>query len=152
VFIGVGMVVALVVTIVLAMAFVVVVVFVNRVADSMVSTFPWGMGQQAWATPQVEGIFTTARPVQYRVRGSAARVSITYNNAQGKREHITGVAVPWELSFRVETGAMLYLSAQNEGDVGTVTCEILIDEVVVLEATSSDSSTVASCGGADWLR
>ncbi len=44
-------------------------------------------------------------------------------------------------------GAFVYISVQNRGDSGSVTCSITVDNVVVAENTSSGGYVIASCDG-----
>ncbi|MEV4137045.1 MmpS family transport accessory protein [Dactylosporangium sp. NPDC049742] len=57
----------------------------------------------------------------YVVSGSAAIVDVTYQNADGGTSQRSGVRVPWSLSIG-DGSDFLYISAQNKGDSGTVTC------------------------------
>ena len=88
---------------------------------------------------------TTFR-VTYRVTGNASRASLTYENEQGGTEQIE-VRIPWNESMTVKRGAFLYLSAQNEGERGSVTCEIWVDNVKWKESTSSGAYVIATCNG-----
>ncbi len=64
--------------------------------------------------------------VTYRVTGTASAAMLTFRNAKGDTEQ-TSVPLPWELSFDAKGATFLYLSAQNEGSAGSVTCEIALD-------------------------
>ena len=44
-------------------------------------------------------------------------------------------------------GEFVYISAQNEGEYGSVTCRITVDGVVVSENTSSGAYGIATCEG-----
>jgi len=88
---------------------------------------------------------TTYR-VTYKVTGTASQASLTYRNEQGGTEQ-TKVRIPWQESLTVKRGAFLYLSAQNEGKSGSVTCEIWVDDVKWKESTSSGAYVIASCSG-----
>ena len=44
-------------------------------------------------------------------------------------------------------GEFVYVSAQNEGEYGSVTCRITVDGVVVSENTSSGAYGIATCEG-----
>lgn len=84
--------------------------------------------------------------IGYRVTGTTSAASLTYENAQGGTEQ-KKVSVPWDTSFYAAPGAFLYLSAQNEREVGSITCEILVDNKVVKTSTSGGGYTIASCSG-----
>lgn len=84
--------------------------------------------------------------ITYRVGGRTTSASLTYQNAQGGTEQ-KKVQVPWASTFNARSGAFLYLSAQNQQDTGTISCEILVDNVVVKTSTSEGAYTIASCSG-----
>ena len=88
----------------------------------------------------------TTYSVIYKITGTASRASLTYENEQGGTEQ-TVVKIPWQKSMTVTRGAFLYLSAQNEGERGSVTCEIWVDNVKWKESTSSGAYVIASCSG-----
>jgi hypothetical protein len=82
----------------------------------------------------------------YRVHGSGSFVSLTYEGAGGT-EQIGNAQIPWSKSFPAKSGQFAYVAAQNVLDHGSVTCEILVDNVVVKTATSEGAYTIASCSG-----
>ena len=84
--------------------------------------------------------------VEYKVSGSANSASITYSNAQGGTEQ-QKINLPWSKSFTVTSGSFLYISAQNEGDSGSVTCQILVNGSVYKTSTSSGAYVIADCSG-----
>jgi hypothetical protein len=78
--------------------------------------------------------------VVYRVTGNATTVDLTYQNldrpifdattyAQAAGQH-----VPWSTTFYATEGAVLYVSAQRKGPVGTgnLFCSIEVDGVEVV--------------------
>lgn len=91
--------------------------------------------------------------VVYFVEGTASSVSITVTDAEGDTEQATNRAVPLSNSSGrpglnigcVPSGQFLYISAQNEGESGTVTCRIEADGRTVAEATSTGSYVIATC-------
>jgi hypothetical protein len=85
--------------------------------------------------------------VTYRVRGTAGAVALTYRNAQGGTEQ-SSVRLPWELSFDAKGGSFLYVSAQNQGATGSVTCEILLDDESRTTSTSNGAYVIAECSNA----
>lgn len=95
------------------------------------------------------------RTVTYRIGGTAQGVDITMENAMGNTEQAQGKAVPLHnsttgtegVSFEARPGQYLYISAQNTGATGTVTCVIDVDGVVIETATSSGAYVIASCSG-----
>jgi hypothetical protein len=94
------------------------------------------------------GLSAPARyEVTYRVSGSAREASVTFENARGGREQLERVRPPWEYSMRVDEGAFLFVSAQNEGDRGSITCEIEVDGRIRETFSSSGTHVIASCIG-----
>ena len=95
-------------------------------------------------------IYKTAVPttytVKYEISGSADEVSITMENETGNTEQFN-TDLPFSKSFKVERGDFLYISAQNQGEYGTVTCTISVNGTVLETATSSGAYKIASCSG-----
>ena len=94
-----------------------------------------------------------AHAVRYTVLGTAAGADLTWSDGNGGTEQAQGKAVPmvdeagqpsW-ISFEAASGAPLYISAQNTGDFGDVTCVIEVDGAEVKRATSSGAYAVVSC-------
>jgi hypothetical protein len=85
--------------------------------------------------------------VTYRVKGTAGSAVLTYRNARGGTEQ-SNARLPWELSFDAKGGLFLYVSAQNEGTSGSVTCEILLDGETRTSSTSSGAYVIAECSNA----
>lgn len=86
------------------------------------------------------------RQIEYRVTGTASRVSLTYQNGSGGTEQ-KDVALPFNTSFTTASGSFLYLSAQNNGDRGTVICTISVDGAVFKTSTSDGAYKIAGCSG-----
>lgn len=97
------------------------------------------------ATEGGRGEFTYK--VTYVVKGTAPGAMLTYRNPRGGTEQ-TSVRLPWETSFTVKGGEFVYISAQNEGTTGSITCEILLDGVSRTNATSSGAYVIAECSSA----
>jgi len=85
--------------------------------------------------------------VTYRVKGTSGGAVLTYRNAMGGTEQAS-VRLPWELSFDAKGGSFLYVSAQNQGVLGSVTCEILLDDESRTTSTSSGAYVIAECSNA----
>lgn len=85
--------------------------------------------------------------ITYRIGGTARSASLTYINASGGTEQQQAVRVPWQQQFSARRGQFVSISAQNQGDAGSVTCEILVDGVVLKRSTSDGAYTIASCSG-----
>lgn len=100
---------------------------------------------------------TTAckQAIKYHVEGSARTVSITMQSRSGNMEQVSSVALPMKSSAGTEglslgevaCGEFLYISAQNNGETGTVTCRITSNGVTIEEASSSGAFVIASCSG-----
>jgi hypothetical protein len=82
--------------------------------------------------------------VTYQVTGSATEASLTYENGDGGTSP-EKVALPWSLTVKAPASHFLYVSAQNEGEFGDITCTISVDGKVIKTSTSSGSYTIASC-------
>jgi hypothetical protein len=79
----------------------------------------------------------------YVVSGSAKTVDVTYQDADGDASQQSGVRVPWSLS--IGSGSdFLYVSAQNQGDSGTVTCSIRNNGRVIKQSTSSGAYVICT--------
>jgi hypothetical protein len=84
--------------------------------------------------------------VTYIVTGSAESISFTINNAQGNTEQGEKF-LPYREEFDVEPGFFAYISAQNQGDRGSVKCRILVNDREWQEAESVGAYKIASCSG-----
>ncbi len=89
----------------------------------------------------------TPSTVAYAVSGSAASVSLTYTNATGGTEQIASASLPWGKSFTAQSGAFVYVSAQNNGSAGTVTATITVNGKVLQTSTSSGAYVIATASG-----
>lgn len=100
------------------------------------------------------GPTTTTEPtpsvyrVAYRITGQGSkRGSITYNNEGGNTEQ-QPVSIPWFSEvYTVNPDYLAYISVQNAGKAGNVTCEILVNGEVAESATSRGAYAVATCSG-----
>ena len=93
----------------------------------------------------------TTSDVVYKVSGTAKAVNLTMQSATGIVQQ-DNAAVPVRnrtgsegLHYPMTRGAFAYVSAQNQGSTGTVTCSIEIDGVIVSSNTSSGAYSIASC-------
>lgn len=84
--------------------------------------------------------------ITYSITGTATSVSITLENETGNTEQ-GDFKVPFNMSFRVPVGTFVYISAQNNGKTGSVTCQIFVDGKVQEEATSTGAYKIATCSG-----
>jgi hypothetical protein len=86
--------------------------------------------------------------VEYRVGGSTRGASLTYHNASGGTEQ-NDVSVPWSQTISpARRGQFVYLAAQNQFDLGDVTCEIVVNGEVWKTARSGSDYGIATCSGA----
>jgi len=81
--------------------------------------------------------------VEYKITGTASRVSVTLNNATGGTEQYDNVSVPHTYRFDTFTDWFLYISAQNQGEYGSVTVTIYLNGEVVATSTSSGAYVIA---------
>lgn len=92
--------------------------------------------------------------VLYEVEGTATSVDITMETPSGTSQG-ANKKVPLAnketgkrgISLTMERGDFVYISAQNQGSSGTLTCKISVDGVVIAKVTSSGAYTIASCKG-----
>jgi len=87
----------------------------------------------------------------YYVIGSASSADVTYTTGSGTSQ--ASIDLPLmnkagQQGIRM-TGSnapdFLYISAQNTGEYGEVTCKIIIDDVVVAQNTASGAYMIATC-------
>lgn len=84
--------------------------------------------------------------VEYRVTGTPYNVSIAYENSTGNYEQIT-TTLPWSYpKFAASHRQYLSVAVQTEWG-GVITCEILVNGVVVKTATSQGQYATAICSG-----
>jgi hypothetical protein len=92
--------------------------------------------------------------VLYEVEGTADSTTITFTTPTGQSQG-TNLAVPLTTEngktrgirgdFR--KGSVVYISAQNMGDSGDITCRITVDGRVLSENTASGGYAIATCEG-----
>lgn len=94
------------------------------------------------------GSSSTTTTATYKIGGTACNVSLTYQNEGGQTEQIAVAPRTWSKSFVVQSGDYLYISAQNNCDTGSVTCEIdLNGEPTSAKSKSSGAYVIATCSG-----
>lgn len=91
-------------------------------------------------------LFDTSRNVEYIVSGSASSVFITYENEDGGTEQVQA-SPRWTYSFSAERDAFVYVSAQNEGESGTVEVEIRVDGDEFKSARATAAFGIAPASG-----
>lgn len=100
-------------------------------------------------TPEADYTPPAPPQVTYEVEGSADTVDVTIETPSGTSQE-SGQALPWTSSAYDGTEfqlGFLYVSAQNQGDTGTVTCRITVGDEVVAENTSTGEYSIAQCQG-----
>jgi hypothetical protein len=90
---------------------------------------------------------STKRDVELRVTGSASSVSVTYQNASGGTSQGSGCGLPWSYTYTGWRRDFAYISAQNEGDHGTVTASIYVGGALWKSSTSSGAYVIATASG-----
>jgi hypothetical protein len=84
--------------------------------------------------------------VEYRVSGTASRVSLRYETEDGTAENGNS-SVPWSFTRKAEKDDLLYVSAQIiEGD-GTVTASIYKGKDLIMSSTSTGPGAIATASG-----
>jgi hypothetical protein len=84
--------------------------------------------------------------IEYRVSGTAVRVSLRYETKSGTSEN-SSATLPWTFTRQAKENDLLYVSAQIvEGD-GTVTAEILKGGKLLNSSTSTGAGAIATASG-----
>lgn len=99
------------------------------------------------ATASCDNPLDSSIKVKYKVTGTADTVDVTYENADGGTSQESDVDVPWSYSFTGEPGDFVYISAQNQGQTGTVTVTIYTDGDVFKTSTSEGAYVIATASG-----
>jgi hypothetical protein len=99
-------------------------------------------------SPEPSGPSHTSLPtVIYKISGTAERVDVTLSNAGGGTEQYSNVYVPKQYSYYSFSDDFVYISAQNQGEYGTVTVSIYVDDVLFKTSTSSGAYVIATASG-----
>lgn len=116
----------------------------------------WDRAQERKAEAELRESVARAlsREVVYEVEGSggASSAGVTVTTPTGTEQATPSLPLrnqAGELGVTHEfgPGEFVYVSAQNEGEYGSVTCRITVDGVVVSENTSSGAYGIATCEG-----
>ena len=89
----------------------------------------------------------TPPQVKYEVTGTALTVDLTIENEDGGTSQFSDKPLPWTYSFTGASGDFVYVSAQNQGDTGSVTATIYIDGEEYKTSTSSGAYVIATASG-----
>lgn len=85
--------------------------------------------------------------VQYRVTGSAQEAGLTISTPSGTEQRT--VRLPYTSpTYDFKGFEHAYVSAQNQGETGTVTVELIVDGSSFKKATSEGAYAIAST---DWM-
>ena len=88
----------------------------------------------------------TVYQIEYKATGTASNVFVTYENEDGGTSQ-KEVSVPWLYSFSAGPGFFVYISAQNQGETGSVTVTIYKSGAVFKTSTSTGAYVIASASG-----
>lgn len=88
-----------------------------------------------------------APAVIYEITGTAKEVDVTLNNASGGTEQYDDVRLPKKYTYYYFSDSFLYISAQNQGDSGSVTVKIYINGRLFKTSRSSGAYVIASASG-----
>jgi hypothetical protein len=84
--------------------------------------------------------------IEYRVSGTANRVSLRYETENGTAEN-SNATLPWSFTRKAENDDLLYVTAQIiEGD-GTVTAAIYKGSNLIISSTSTGAGAIATASG-----
>lgn len=86
--------------------------------------------------------------VTYKVSGTATDNAITYENSTGSTAQQSNAPLPWQQSYNFTDGSFFgTLTATVGANGGSLTCQILVNNKVVKQASSSGTFASASCSG-----
>lgn len=63
--------------------------------------------------------------IEYEVNGTANKALISYINGDGGTEQVV-MLLPWTRKIKVDENSPIVISAQNQGNTGTVSCSIWV--------------------------
>ncbi len=88
--------------------------------------------------------------VSYRVLGSAMNLNLKYRSPDGRTEEkkvLLPIDAAWELLFSAREGDTLEVTAQNAGEAGWVTCEIVVEGTAIAARTQEGREPTVTCRG-----
>jgi hypothetical protein len=85
--------------------------------------------------------------VAYVIEGTASTVDVTLNNSGGNTEQYSDVSVPTDYTYTTFDDWFVYVSAQNQGESGSVTVKIYHYGSVIEQASSSGEYVIATASG-----
>jgi len=104
----------------------------------------WGLGLTGSTPPATHTVVYAAEADSAYGSGRTGMVTA---QAPGGSIQQTGLLPITGTYTDFHSGDFVYLSVQNQQSVGSVTCRITVDGVVVSENTSSGGYTIATCQG-----
>jgi hypothetical protein len=106
------------------------------------------VGEPDGRTTVAGAVEDVSHEVTYRWSGTARSASVTIENSQGNTEQASNAAVPEDITFQSRDDMLfLYLSAQNNGESGTLLCELVVDGIVVETSRASGAYTICDVSG-----
>lgn len=112
-----------------------------------------GVALTVWGNAAKTSNSSKTYEVTYEVEGSAPSVNITMNTPTGTSQQqdvrvpITNRSGTEGLKVTMRSGSFAYISAQNTGSAGVLTCHILLNGVDVVDNTSSGAYAIVTCSG-----
>lgn len=85
--------------------------------------------------------------IEYKISGTATSVDVTLNNSNGGTEQYDNVSVPHTYSYKNFNDDFVYISAQNQGESGSVTVKIYHRGALFKSSTSSGAYVIATASG-----
>jgi hypothetical protein len=89
----------------------------------------------------------TVNTVRYEITGTAETVDVTLGNATGGCEQYSDVYLPRTFTYYDYTDNFVYISAQNNGETGSVTVTIYVNDKLYKTSTSSGAFVIADASG-----
>jgi len=99
--------------------------------------------EDVWQPPEKPITYS----VEYEVKGTAKKVDITYENEDEGTSQWSNIIPPWTYKFTGEEGQFVYISAQNDDSIGSVTVTIYVDSTIFKTSTSSGAYVIATADG-----
>lgn len=88
----------------------------------------------------------TTHHIVYTLSGTARAADVTFVTPDGSTDQRDHVAVPMGgIGYEIDPGGFLYISAQNTGRSGSLTCTITEDGVEVARHTSVGGYSTVTC-------
>jgi hypothetical protein len=82
--------------------------------------------------------------VKYEIFGTGSYADINYLDLDAKPQRLDGASLPWSLTLQT-TAPSAAPNIVAQGDGGTITCRITVDDVVKDERTSSGMNAQTFC-------